>query len=69
MIKSLKKLDVLLVQKTINKARLRGDDHNGFLFSQMEGRKLTEAERRSCNMYLWGADMFHKTVDDLKALP
>lgn len=66
---NLKKVDALLVRKTINAANRRGDDYNGFLFSKMEGRKLTEAERRSCNMYLWGADMFHKTVADLEALP
>jgi hypothetical protein len=66
---NLKKVDALLVQKSINAARLRGDDYNGVLFARMAGRKLTEAERRSCNMYLWGADMFHKTIEDLEALP
>ncbi len=67
-IKRLKKIDDLLLQKSINAAKRRGDEYNGFLFSQMGGR-LTDSERKSCNMYLFGCEYFHKTVEDLEVLP
>ena len=64
----IKKIDELLVQKSINAANRRGDDYNGFLFSQMPG-KLSDADRRSCNIYLFGGDYFMKTYEDLEELP
>jgi hypothetical protein len=67
--KRLKKVDELLTQKSINAAKLRGDEYNGFLFSQMDSKRLTDSERTSCNIYLFGSEYFHKTVEDLGALP
>lgn len=67
--KSQKSVDKLLVEKSINMAARKGDEYNKFRFAQMEGRKLTDAERRNCNVYLFGAMWDHMTVDDLKALP
>ncbi len=67
--KRLKKIDELLVQKSINAAKLRGDEYNGFLFDQMLGKNLSEGDRRSCNIYLFGGEFFNKTVKELQELP
>ena len=64
-----KKLDALLIEKTVNMAHRKGDEYNGFLFEQMNKTRLTDAERRSCNMYLFGAMWDRMTIEDLKALP
>ena len=64
-----KKLDALLIEKTVNMARRKGDEYNGFLFAQMNTARLTDAERRSCNVYLFGAMWDRMTIGDLKALP
>ena len=68
---SLKKLNRLLKEKSENMAKRRGDEYNAFLFSQMGGpnANLTDAERRSCNMYLFGAMWDRMTIADLERLP
>ena len=63
-----KKVDKLLVEKSMGVSKRRGDDYNGFLFSQMNPARLTDAERRSCNVYLFGAMWDRMTIDDLEAL-
>jgi len=40
-----------------------------FLFEQMTGRTLTQAERRSCAVYLFGARWDQVTIEKLEALP
>jgi len=35
----------------------------------MNTARLTDAERRSCNVYLFGAMWDRMTIEDLKALP
>lgn len=67
--KRLKKIDELLVQKSINAAELRGDEYNKFLFEQMLGSNLSECDHRMCNIYLFGGEFFHKTVKELEELP
>ena len=64
-----KKLDALLVKKSINMAQRKGDDYNGFLFAQMAPAHLTDAERRNCNVYLFGSMWDQMTMQDLEALP
>ena len=64
-----KKLDALLVKKSISMAQRKGDDYNGFLFEQMNPARLTDAERRNCNVYLFGAMWDRMTMQDLEALP
>lgn len=66
---NLKKIDALLVKKAINSAKLHGDEYNHFRYSQMEGKKITPAERRDMNIYLFGAMWDRATVDMLGALP
>lgn len=66
---NLKKIDALLIQKAINSAKLHGDEYNHFRYSQMEGKKITPAERRDMNIYLFGAMWDRATVDMLGALP
>ena len=64
-----KKVDHMLVQKAISTAQRRGDEYNKFLFERMAPAKLTDAERRSCNVYLFGAAWDRSTVQELEALP
>jgi glycogen synthase len=64
-----KKLDALLVKKTMSMATRKGDEYNGFLFGQMNPARLTDAERRSCNVYLFGSMWDRMTMKDLEALP
>jgi hypothetical protein len=64
-----KKLDKLLIEKSINMAKRRGDDYNGFLFSQSNPARLTDAARRNCNVYLFGSRWDQMTMSDLEALP
>jgi len=64
-----KKIDALLVEKSINMAHRKGDDYNGFLFAQMAPTRLTNAERRNCNVYLFGAMWDRMTMQDLETLP
>ena len=66
---NLKKIDALLVKKAINSAKLRRDEYNHFRYSQMEGTRITVAERKDMNMYLFGAMWDRATVDMLEALP
>lgn len=66
---NLKKIDVLLVKKATNSAKLHGDEYNHFRYSQMERTGITVAERRDMNMYLFGAMWDRATVDMLEALP
>ena len=68
MMKRLKKIDKLLVEKTILVSSRRGDDYNGFLFSRMNPARLSDAERKSCNVYLFGAMWDRATMEDLEAL-
>ena len=63
-----KKLDKLLVEKSVKMCQRRGDEYNGFLFSQMNPARLTDAERRSCNVYLFGSLWDRSTMADLEAL-
>ncbi len=67
--KALKKIDKLLVEKSISMAKRRGDDYNAFLFERMNPVHLTDAERRSCNVYLFGSMWDRATIQDLEALP
>lgn len=64
-----KKIDAMLVQKCCNVAKRRGDEFNGFLFGQMNPVRMTEAERRNCNVYLFGSDFDRMTLADLERLP
>ena len=66
---NLKKIDALLVKKAINSAKLRRDEYNNFRYSQMEGTRITVAERKDINMYLFGSMWDRATVDMLEALP
>jgi len=68
-IRNTKKLDALLVEKSVNMAKRKGDDHNGFLFAMMKGARLTDAERRNCNVYLFGSMWDQMDMKDLEALP
>jgi len=63
-----KKIDKLLVEKSINMAKRRGDEYNGFLFQQMNPARLTDAERRNCNVFLFGSMWDRMTMADLEAL-
>ena len=62
-----KKIDRMLVEKSISMCKKRGDEYNGFLFGQMNPAQLTDAERRSCNVYLFGAMWDRATMADLEA--
>jgi hypothetical protein len=64
-----KKLDKMLVEKSIGMATRKPDEYNKFLFEQMNPAHLTDAERRSCNVYLFGAMWDRMTMQDLEALP
>ena len=64
-----KKLDALLTQKAISTATRKGDEYNKFLFEQMDKARLTDAERRSCNVYLFGSMWDRMTIEDLERLP
>ena len=66
---NLKKIDALLIQKATNYAKLHGDEYNAFRYSQMAGKRITPAERRDMNMYLFGAMWDRATVDMLEAMP
>ena len=68
---NIKKLNQLLKEKSAGMAKRRGDEYNAFLFSQMGGTaaKLTDAERRVCNMYLFGSTWDRMTIADLERLP
>jgi len=63
-----KKLDKLLVEKSIIVAKKRGDEYNGFLFQRMDPARLTDAERRNCNGFLFGSMWDRMTMQDLEAL-
>jgi len=62
--KALKKVDALLKEKCCKISRQKGDDYNNFLFSQMAPR-LTDAERRNCNVYLFGSMYDRTDISDL----
>jgi hypothetical protein len=64
-----KKLDTLLVKKSIGMASRKPDEYNKFLFEQMNTARLTDAERRNCNVYLFGSMWDRMTMQDLEALP
>jgi hypothetical protein len=64
-----KKLDAMLIQKSISMATRKGDEYNKFLFEQMNQARLTDAERRSCNVYLFGSMWDRMTMADLEKLP
>ena len=66
---SLKKIDAMLIQKAINRAKMHGDEYSAFRYGNMESKKITSAERRDLNMYLFGAMWDRSTIEDLKALP
>jgi hypothetical protein len=65
----LKKVDALLIEKSVSMAKRKGDEYNAFLFAQLEGKRLTESERRNCNVYLFGSEFDRKTIEDLERLP
>ena len=67
--KNTKKLDTLLIEKSVSMAKRKGDDYNEFLFSQLSGKRLSDGDRRNCNVYLFGAMWDQMTIEDLKALP
>jgi hypothetical protein len=67
--KNTKKLDALLIKKSISMATRKGDDYNGFLFSQMSEKRLSDGDRRNCNVYLFGSMWDRMTIEDLEALP
>jgi hypothetical protein len=67
--KNTKKLDALLIEKSVNIAKRKGDDYNGFLFSQLSGKRLSDGDRRNCNVYLFGSMWDKMTMKDLEALP
>ena len=64
-----KKLDALLIEKSVNMAKRKGDEYNGFLFSQLTGNRLSDGDRRNCNVYLFGSMWDRMSIEDLKALP
>jgi hypothetical protein len=63
-----KKLDALLVEKSAIVAKRKGDDYNGFLFTQMSGKRLSDGDRRNCNVYLFGSQWDKMTIEDLQKL-
>lgn len=66
---TLKKIDGMLIQKAINKAKWQFDDWNTFRCGQMIGTELTPSERDDPNMYLFENRYQTSTFDELKALP
>ena len=65
---TLKKIDALLVEKAKLISGRRGDAYNHMLFSQMNPARLTDAERRSCNVYLFGPYWDRATKSDLEMI-
>jgi hypothetical protein len=65
--KALKRIDSLLKEKCCKVSKQKGDEYNNFLFSQMATR-LTESERRNCNVYLFGAMYDRMDIADLEMI-
>lgn len=52
--KTLKAVDVWLVENAIKQAAETGDDFNGTYFATLVGRKLSPCDRDCLNEYLFG---------------
>lgn len=68
MFNTLRKVDKLRVEKAIKVSHWKGDEFNHFRYSQMNPERLTEAERRDIDTYLWGSEQFTKTIKELEEL-
>ena len=64
----LNEIDQMLVQKAINRAKVKWDTYNESRYQHMLGNHLTICERTDLNVYLFG-DSSGVPVSGLQGLP
>jgi hypothetical protein len=65
----LREIDVILVEKAINKAKRQSDDYNLRRYKRMKGKYLAAMEQCDLEYYLFGHRTKDATIEELRELP